>query len=646
MASYLDELTDEPEPQRAQKTFEQDVVDSLQSIFPMAGSILGGVAGTALGPLGAVGGAGLGYELGERTARLGQSIADYLVPVPPQAQTALGQQMRQPTTPLGELGRTAKNLGIGATAEMGGQAIGGTIKGAAGALSKRLPAALPGARATQAELQTVGSRLTPAQFTENRAIDVMEGIAEGALLGGPIDAVKKGQQGAVQALVDRALADVDTKMGVRGVSAFLEDAVRGRRTWGKALQRAAYKEVDAAAGAVKVDTGEFVTFVEDALTKNQTNVKRALDAAVPNWRQVLIRPESQATLIRPVETVTTKTVTSPIADALGRPITSEQVTRGMREVSQITGVPGANEATFSEVANARSALLRISRKKALAPEDEVVTKTAGLLASKLDSAIEDSAQKLAPDALRSFREANALTKRVEQTFNNETVRAVIRKLSREPAKLFGVLMKPQNVDVLERVRDAAPGAWPTIQSKLAERSLLRAVDPAKGGQFNGNNLLKFFKQLGDETAETAYGTETFAALKRLAETDSFVQAARPAGEGAGSMVIKLAQGGAMVTLAMSPFLGFQSGRVAAGTGAMLLGPYVMGKLMANPKAIHLLADGLKPGITVEQTGRLAAQLAAYTVTGQAPPYRAGGLSPSRSIATPSLLDQLTDDDLK
>lgn len=616
MASYLDELTDEPDPQAPQqKSFEQDVVDSLQSIFPMAGSIVGGVAGSALGPLGAIGGAGLGYELGDRTARLGQSIADYLVPVPPKAQTALGQQMQASSTPLGELGRTAKNVGIGSAAEMSGQGLAGLVKRAAAGISKRLPVALPAARATQSELQTVGSRLTPAQFTENRGIDVLEGIAEGALLGGPIDAVKKGQQGAVQALVDRTLAQLDAKMGVRGVSQFLEDAVRGRRIWGKTLQRAAYKEVDAAASGVKVDTGEFVTFVEQALAKNQANVKRALDAAVPNWRQVLMRPESEARIFAPTS-------------------------------QQITHVPGANEATFSDVASARSALLRISRKKALAPEDEVVTKTAGMLASKLDSAIEDSAAKLSPEALTAFREANALTKRVEQTFNNETVRAVIRKLSKEPAKLFGVLMKPQNVDVLERVRDAAPGAWPTIQSKLAEGSILRAAEPTKGGQFNGDTLLRSFKQLGDETAETAFGTETFAALKRLAETDSFVRAARPAGEGAGSMVIKLAQGGAMVTLAMSPFLGFQSGRVALGTGAMLLGPYAMGKLMASPKAIRLLADGIKPGLGVEQAGRIAAQLAAYTTTGTAPAHRKGGLAPSATAAPTSLLDQLTDADLK
>jgi len=608
MAPSLDDLTDQPETPEGAQSLDQQIVDQLQSAFPMVGSILGGLAGSALSPLGAVGGAGLGYELGERTSRLGQSIADYLVPVPPSAQTALGRQMRAPSTPLGEFGRTATNLATGATAEAGGQALGASVKGLAALASRKLPTATPQARAVQTELQTVGSQLTPAQFTENRAIDVMEGIAEGALLGGPIDAIKKGQQTAVQSLVDRTLAGVDTKMGVRGVSKFLEDAVRGRRVWGKALQRAAYKQVDEIAG-VGVDTSEIVSFIETALRKNQTNVKRALDAALPTWRDVLMRPQSQARIFGPTS-------------------------------QQIVHVPGANTTTFAEAANARSALLALSRKKALAPEDEVVTKTAGLLAGKLDAAMQQATGTLAPEALAAFREANALTKRVEQTFNNETVRAVVRKLSTQPAKLAQVLLQPNNVDILERVRDAAPGAWPTIQSKLAERSILRSVDPTKGGKFSGNKLLKLFKGLGDETAETAYGTDTFAALKRLAETDSFVQAARPTGEGTGSMVIKLAQGGAMVTLFVSPFVGFQSGRVAAGTGAMLLGPYVMGKLMANPKAIHLLAEGFKPGIGVEQAGRLAAQLAAYTSQGRAASTPEGALKPSQPAMTESLLDQI------
>lgn len=639
MAS-LDDLTDQRETVPETQSLDQQIVDQLQSAFPMVGSMLGGMAGAALGPLGAVGGAGLGYELGERTARLGQSIADYLVPVPPGSQTALGKQMRAPSTPLGELGRTATNIATGTTAEAGGQALGAGAKGLAAMASRKFPVAQPGARAVQSELQTVGSRLTPAQFTDNRTIDVMEGIAEGALLGGPIEGVKKGQQTAIQTLVDRTLAEVDTKMGVRGVSKFLEDAVRGRRVWGSALKRAAYKDVDQTAGNVMVDTSDIVSFVEDSLNKGQTNVKRALDAALPNWRQVLIRPESQATIFRPVETSLKKTVTSPLSDAYGRPITGEQTTRGMREVQQIMGVPGANQTTFSEAASARSALLAISRKKAIDPEQEAITKTAGLMAGKLDKAIETSASKLAPDALKSFREANALTKHVEQTLNNETVRGVVRKLSTQPAKLAQVLLQPNNVDVLERVRDAAPGAWPTVQAKLAESTILKAINPAKNGEFNGKAFLKGLKAIGPETAETAFGKETLAALQRLGETANFVQAAHAAGTGAGSMVIKLTQGGAMVTLALAPFAGFPSGPAAAGVGATLLGPYVMGKLMASPKAIHLLADGLKPGIGVEQAGRIAAQLTAYTAQGRAPLTPEGALAPSAAATSGSLLDQI------
>ena len=170
--------------------------------------------------------------------------------------------------------------------------------------------------------------------------------------------------------------------------------------------------------------------------------------------------------------------------------------------------------------------------------------------------------------------------------------------------------------------------------------MLKAINPAKNGEFNGKAFLKGLKAIGPETAETAFGKETLAALQRLGETANFVQAAHAAGTGAGSMVIKLTQGGAMVTLALAPFAGFPSGPAAAGVGATLLGPYVMGKLMASPKAIHLLADGLKPGIGVEQAGRIAAQLTAYTAQGRAPLTPEGALAPSAAATSGSLLDQI------
>ena len=165
----------------------------------------------------------------------------------------------------------------------------------------------------------------------------------------------------------------------------------------------------------------------------------------------------------------------------------------------IMAVPGGNEASFSVVASARSALLRIARKKPLAPEDEAVTRTAGMLANQLGDAIDASASTLSPTALAAYRNANQLTARLEQTFNNESVRSVIRRLSKQPAKLSEVLLQPNNVDVLERVRDAIPGAWPTIQKRLAETALIGHVDPTKGNVLNWAKLLRRLQRLGPET---------------------------------------------------------------------------------------------------------------------------------------------------
>src|SRR3990167_1537225 len=188
--------------------------------------------------------------------------------------------MRQAPRSLGqEAMQTGENVLTGALAEMGGQGLARGVQGVAKGISKRLPAALPPARAIQSELATAGGRLTPSQFTESRTIDIMQGIAEGALFGGQIDLVKAGQTRAVQSLTERVVAEIDTKMGVRGISQFLKDAVRDKRIFGRAVQRLAYKEVDTAAGSVKVDTDKFVGFVADSLQTGQPGVRRALASA-------------------------------------------------------------------------------------------------------------------------------------------------------------------------------------------------------------------------------------------------------------------------------------------------------------------------------------------------------------------------------
>src|SRR3990167_3014874 len=520
--------------------------------------------------------------------------------------------MRQAPRSLGqEAMQTGENVLTGALAEMGGQGLARGVQAAAKGISRRLPAALPPARAIQSELATAGGRLTPSQFTESRTIDIMQGIAEGALFGGPIDLVKAGQTRAVQSLTERVVAEIDTKMGARGISEFLKDAVREKRIFGRTLQRLAYKEMDAAAGTVKVNTDGFVAFVEKALESGRTDVRRALDSAIPDWRRTLIRPEGE----------------SRIFLATGK----------RRESELVTAIPGANEASFSVVASARSALLRIARKKPLAPEDEAVTRTAGMLANQLGDAIDASASTLSPTALAAYRNANQLTARLEQTFNNESVRSVIRRLSKQPAKLSEVLLQPNNVDVLERVRDAIPGAWPTIQKRLAETALIGHVDPTRGNILNGAKLLRRLQRLGPETVEAAFGTETAAGLTKLAETARFVQATADPAEKTGALVVKMSQGGALLMLGLAPLAGVPSWAAGAGAGVTLLGPWSMGKLLASPKTLQILAEGLQPNLSIQRAGKIGAQLTAYSATGTAPSRRRDELAPSGPV---SLLDQI------
>ena len=89
---------------------------AIESI-PVVGAVLGGIGGTAAGPVGTVGGAGLGYAAGKEIEGL--------------AKHYLYDEAAPSTAPIDQLGRVAGNVAEGAAGEMGGQILGKGLEVAA-----------------------------------------------------------------------------------------------------------------------------------------------------------------------------------------------------------------------------------------------------------------------------------------------------------------------------------------------------------------------------------------------------------------------------------------------------------------------------------------------------------------------------------
>lgn len=125
------------------------------------GAAVGGILGTAAGPVGTVAGAGLGYG----AARQGLRAADIALGLEQEAPT-LGQQAQQ----------AAKDVATGAAYELGGQAIGA----GAGAIAKKLA---PSTAKTVEQLKTESNALREKMYKTGQEFDpnqlrasVQEGI--------------------------------------------------------------------------------------------------------------------------------------------------------------------------------------------------------------------------------------------------------------------------------------------------------------------------------------------------------------------------------------------------------------------------------------------------------------------------------------
>lgn len=136
----------------------QTARDVLGPAVEATGSLVGGVVGAPLGPIGAATGAGLGYSGGRQINRL--------------ADIALGNAPQQSLPE--RLSEAAQDVATGATFEMGGQLFGRALGGI------RKPSLNPEAMGTAKRSVNAGFKIPPSQISaslRNRALESVAGKA-------------------------------------------------------------------------------------------------------------------------------------------------------------------------------------------------------------------------------------------------------------------------------------------------------------------------------------------------------------------------------------------------------------------------------------------------------------------------------------
>lgn len=537
--SYL--LGDAPArpPARTLGEVTQGILDT--AALPLGGFGGGALGGLLGGPPGLVGGAMLGGIAG---GQIPEITRPFLTPTAPPVDFVQRQL------------EITRDAALGGMSEGAGQAIGRAVQGMRPFGSRLAPGALEAQRA----LQRQGARLTPAQVSQSRAVDYLENIAEGSLLGGGrLTELRQAQPQAVAALTDDIVTRLESQAPSK-ISQLLTDEVGAARNIARSVQKQMYNDVDAMARGVTVDATALVKRVQD-----NPFLARIMEMVDSQWASKLSKtPE--------------------------------------------TG--GGLGLTFKDAHDFRSQLRVFERmkEKAISPDVEALGRNAGFLAQQLDSAMGTAANRLDPAIKSALDRADTFVAKHHQAFNNELLRSVVKRLKKEPGRLTNALLGPNSVDRLKVVERAATNEWPEIQNRLAQTMIQRA---SPKGELNGAALLQGLNGLGEETARVAFKPEVLKELLTLGRTADLI-AQNPTRSVGGKMLIQLTQGGAIVTLITAPFTGASTATLGAATG-LTLGPYVLSRVLTNPATVRAMTEGIQARALPDML-RVAGRLAATHAT--------------------------------
>lgn len=434
--------------------------------------VIGGTAGALITapipiPGARVAGAGVGMGLG-RVGKLGIS-------------RLLGEE---PLTADILAKRGAESALIGGVGEMAG----------AGALRLASPYAkriLPETREAMKGFLKFGGRLSPAQATEARGMDILENIAEYSLIGSePFRAFRVSQEKALINWADDIAVRVGNHMTPEQIGQLTINAITKRTQIHNKTAKVLYKRVD-------------------DLTKEAI-----------------------------IDTSSIKSVANKMLEIAQRPYAKSLRSKtGERILKDFSNLP--NQISFVEAQTLRSDLMGISR----ATTELIPGKIIGT-AKNLTKAVDDAIQKSVPkesEAINAFRNANRFWKEGKELFNSRLAKSLLRN---NPEVIGKTIFRPgaiTNIRMIKRMVDKK------TFNRLRDGYLQTIIKPnPQTATIEGGAILNRLSQMGDDTLKEIFSPEHLRDLKAFGEMAKRTQ--EPPGQGTGRVLIQLTQGGAALTL--------------------------------------------------------------------------------------------------
>lgn len=520
--------------------------------LPFVGETIGEIAGTAGGPKGRAIGAGLGRAAGQGLLQFLQGIVNS-----PNAPKSIKDAA------LNEL----KAFAVGAGTQFVGEKLFNAARRIGAALGFKSTAikSIPDLDDLNRLARNAGIDFTPAQRTTSRAIDTFEEMAENAFFGrGRIRNIKEiAQPSGVRRLVDNILDRIlprAQRVGRGELGEILNDVILGKE---KAFRRTGgvlYQQVDNLVGGTPVDLR--------GLRRLGLNLQK-------------LRAKAGGTR-KPIDDI--------IDDILARP----------------------EFAGFKTAHNIRSEFL-----EAIRSITDKKSKSFGALkqaATNIDRKMQDAAKRISPEAIKSWRIANAFWKKGKKTFNSRIIKRTTKSLVEEtPDKIFDAIFRAKSPKQIKTVIDLAD---PLTQKRLRFAFVDNMVEKSSAqipGDISdlrtliGKRFIDQWDSFGDEALDAIFSKEQKQRIRNVAR---IAKATQGKSGGAGGFLIQLIQAGPIAGVAGGAVTGEPEIARKAAKGAFLLAGFTSGmsRLLTSKRGSKILTDmmTLPPGST--QFANLAVRL--------------------------------------
>ena len=404
-------------------------------------------------------------------------------------------------------------------------------------IRKRL---LPGASGLSKQLLKRGAHLTPAQMTESRIIDTVEGMAEKSFFGGgKLQRLKTLTQPAaftkyVDDIVEQISRGAKTNLSPEDVGDLLLDTIEGKRVAFKATAKAAYARVDKLSKGTRVNLQPLKEFARKSMRK--AKIRKGIGS-------------TQA------------------GDTL------------LGKVLQLDDL-----ISFKQAQSLRSALLdersamAVTRDKAIGLSKQFIRLT--------DDAMEAGANNFSDvsEAVNAWRIANKFYREGQEKFNKKIIKSLSKTLAENPEIAVKKIFRPQASRQIKVIKDLVDkGTWQQLKTANLEHIIRESADA--DGVVLGKTFLSKLNKLGDDTIKMIYNPQELASIRSIGKMGEILQ--KPTG-GSGGMVIQLMQAGAAMNLLTGGFP-----QLTRESAAVLIAPPVLSRMIANPTFSKWLGAGFR-----------------------------------------------------